>query len=116
LGWCGLGLNCVQGLCLELGPDVTHCSDEQSANALCHAEAICVDLEGSPACTCRSGLFGDGQDCYPDSHCGNAEVQQSPASCHIKANCTPRAQGPTGAADCVCIEGFVGDGTSCEPE
>src|SRR5690606_40031590 len=78
LGGCPLGLNCVEGLCLELGPDVPSCSDEELAGVDCHAEATCVNLDGNPTCTCRSGLYGDGQTCSAMMHCGNAEVQPQP--------------------------------------
>jgi len=41
-------------------PDIDECAADMDD---CHAQAVCMDIDGGYICTCNTGYTGDGQVC-----------------------------------------------------
>lgn len=70
----------------------------------CAVEAVCSNVDGKPACTCKPGWTGDGKTCVDTDEC-----KASPAPCDKNALCS----NTPGSFACACNKGFSGDGKVC---
>ena len=85
--------------------DADECWENSGYND-CHADANCINNDGSYDCECKDGFYGDGYiNCFLDELC---EITK----CHEDAKCTSFE----GFAVCTCKEGFLGRGDFlCSP-
>ncbi len=87
----------------------------------CHADATCLDLQGSALCRCKTGFQGDGFFCAP-TPCNAGYETNASGTCvdtdecgNGVADCSPnaRCQNTPGSFSCTCAPGFTGDGRTC---
>ena len=95
-GYVGTGFYCL---------DFDECWENSGYNE-CHADANCINNDGSYDCECKEGFYGDGYiNCFLDELC-------KVTKCHEDAICTSFE----GFAVCTCKEGFMGRGEYlCSP-
>ncbi|CAB4002444.1 fibrillin-2-like isoform X48, partial [Paramuricea clavata] len=101
----------------------------------CHEDAIGHTINGVNECFCKSGFYGNGENCTDINECWNScacsgdqvcenlpgshscrevpdvdECALGTDNCHNNATCN----NTDGSFECSCNEGYSGNGTSCE--
>ena len=82
--------------------DINECGKSRGG---CHINAACNNLNGTYACLCARGYYGNGTWCGDVDECAT-----NTHSCHANADCT----NTNGAHTCACKKGYEGDGKSCK--
>ncbi|XP_076807911.1 uncharacterized protein LOC143451332 [Clavelina lepadiformis] len=74
-------------------------------NTTCHANAECMNTNGSYYCSCFIGFTGNGTTCSDIDECEH----NSSNVCHANAEC----MNTNGSYYCRCLTGYTGNGTNC---
>ncbi|XP_078495750.1 uncharacterized protein LOC104266824 [Ciona intestinalis] len=85
-------------------PTTTDVNECTAGTSNCHANANCMNTNGSFTCTCKTGFTGDGVTCTDIDEC-----TLNTDNCHANAACT----NTIGSFTCACNTGYSGDGVTC---